>query len=434
MLEKIHNFSRILLVATLVISTFFISPLIWSTLSSGASGIPIGAFAQESSDFYAWSWTKLIDETGRKEMVKIILRDSKVATVVSTLPQIFFIDLTDGDILNKTDPFFPPFLVEEIPRGPELYTDLSGNGRYYVSLFSTEDFSKFGFYIYDTWKDNWHTVSLDYRASPEPVSIRITSDGKYVLVGDSFIAGNGNSQEDLLASQLTDRYGIDSYTLAYPAGIPEYMKFILYLERTYGTGFKVLLFLFEGNDFDEAFSRRQFVVKRNAVRVLFDSYRAFFKETVLYRYTFSLAAARTKRTFTSRVFTVGGHRIGEFEEYIRVTERGSYKLPEEAVSALSRVRGRIDHIFFIPTKYRVYYRFLAEGNAKPLPNAQWEAAKALSERLHVPCTDLTGPLVAESEELLRKGRFTFWKDDSHWNRNGIAVAARVVAEQVRAGK
>ena len=53
------------------------------------------------------------------------------------------------------------------------------------------------------------------------------------------------------------------------------------------------------------------------------------------------------------------------------------------------------------------------GNLKPLPNAQWEAVKALAERFKIPCTDLTGPMVAESARLLKEGKYTYWKDDSH---------------------
>jgi hypothetical protein len=40
--------------------------------------------------------------------------------------------------------------------------------------------------------------------------------------------------------------------------------------------------------------------------------------------------------------------------------------------------------------------------------------------------DLTGPLKEESQRLLPEGKLTFWKDDSHWNRFGMAVAARTI--------
>jgi hypothetical protein len=40
--------------------------------------------------------------------------------------------------------------------------------------------------------------------------------------------------------------------------------------------------------------------------------------------------------------------------------------------------------------------------------------------------DLTRPLQEESQRLLPEGKLTFWSDDTHWNRYGVAVAAREV--------
>jgi hypothetical protein len=279
----------------------------------------------------------------------------------------------------------------------------------------------------------------------EPRTIRFKTDSlgfrndeayrrqKYVLVGDSFVVGSDNSQEDTLQSQLKETYGIDTYSLAYPGGIPEYVKFILYLQRKYTDDFKVLLFLFEGNDFPGAYSRRELLIKEPYLKAFLQRYRAFFRETVLYRCTYSVASKRSKKSFTARVLMVKGHRIADFNQYIGATERETYHFPEKVIPMLSLVRNRIDHIFFIPTKFRVYHPFLETGNQKPLPNAQWEAAKALSESWHIPCTDLTGPLTAESERLLKEDKFTYWKDDSHWNRYGIAVAAKVISGQIPAG-
>jgi len=48
-------------------------------------------------------------------------------------------------------------------------------------------------------------------------------------------------------------------------------------------------------------------------------------------------------------------------------------------------------------------------------------------KVQIPCTDLTGPMMP-SPPALKEGKYTYWKDDSHWNRYGIGVAAKVVAE------
>ena len=43
------------------------------------------------------------------------------------------------------------------------------------------------------------------------------------------------------------------------------------------------------------------------------------------------------------------------------------------------------------------------------------------------CTDLTPALIRRSEALLASGRFTWLRDDTHWNGAGVDAAAEVVA-------
>ncbi len=273
-------------------------------------------------------------------------------------------------------------------------------------------------------KIRFKTDSLGFRNSDDYKGER------YVLVGDSFTVGNGTSKEDILTTQLKETYHKDTYEVAYAGGIPEYVKYILYFQKKYGNDFKVLLFLFEGNDFPESVSRRQLTIKKPAFKAIRDRYKAFFEETILYRYTYSLIAKRTKRLLGAEPLVVNGHRMADFAEYISATRRETYRIPERIAPMLSLVRDRIDHIFFIPTKYRVYYPFMEGSGGKPLPNAQWEAVKELSQRLNVGCTNLTGPMIDASRSLLKEGKFTFWKDDSHWNRYGIAVAAKAVSDYI----
>ncbi|NQT06172.1 MAG: hypothetical protein HQ575_01380 [Candidatus Omnitrophica bacterium] len=39
-------------------------------------------------------------------------------------------------------------------------------------------------------------------------------------------------------------------------------------------------------------------------------------------------------------------------------------------------------------------------------------------------------LIDESRRLLDEGKFTYWRDDTHWNGYGISKAAEVVYEAV----
>ncbi|MCX8110556.1 MAG: hypothetical protein N3D15_04845 [Syntrophorhabdaceae bacterium] len=273
-------------------------------------------------------------------------------------------------------------------------------------------------------KIRFKTDSLGFRNN------RDYNGDRYVVIGDSFIAANGTSQEYTITSQLKEKWNKDVYSMGYAGGIPEYVKYGLYLQRKTGSDFKVLLFLFEGNDFPESISKRQMVIKKPIFKAYYDAVKAFFEETILYRYTFSLIARWTKKPQESEVLIIKGHRIGEFSDYIHATKRKSYRLPERAYKMLSYLNGKIDHIFFIPTKYRVYFPFIDNRDMDELPNSQWEETQRLAKALNIGCTDLTGPLRKESERLLKEGKFTFWKDDSHWNGYGIAVAAQAVSNHI----
>lgn len=276
----------------------------------------------------------------------------------------------------------------------------------------------------------------------EPREIRFKTDSfgfrnnnnyngeKYVIVGDSFIAANGTRQDHIITSQLKNTWNIDTYSLGFAGGIPEYVKYVLYLQKKTGSDFKVLLFLFEGNDFVESISKRQMVIKKPIIKAYYDWVKAFFEETIIYRYTYSLITRLTKKPQSSEVLIVKGHRIGEFSDYIQATKRQSYRIPDRALKMLYLIHDRIDHIFFIPTKYRVYFPFIENRNIEELPNRQWEETQRIAKLLNVGCTDLTEPLRKESERLLKEDKFTFWKDDSHWNGYGIAVAAKAVNDHI----
>jgi hypothetical protein len=115
---------------------------------------------------------------------------------------------------------------------------------------------------------------------------------------------------------------------------------------------------------------------------------------------------------------------------ILVTERErAFRVPEFE-AALKRLGDRTGAVFFIPTKYRTYYQILGFGER--LPNAQWEYLKESCGKHGLRCIDLTPPLVRRSKELIEEGRFTFWEDDTHWNAEGIKVAAKEVYKWISA--
>jgi hypothetical protein len=260
-----------------------------------------------------------------------------------------------------------------------------------------------------------------------------------LLVGDSFVAGSGSSQEDILSNQLQRDYGISAYNLGFPGELHSYVRYVEGFFKTHPSGPKAYIFLFEGNDFPLPKPGNPAPAKKNAsgpssFEIARKELQQSVKELLVYRYGFSfyhLLHERLRPQAYPRVTVMelqGPNHLsqGFLNAYVAVTKRASYDAGDDFTLKLERIKEHLGGIFFIPTKFRVYYTMLEGGPRPPLPNAQWDYVQATASRVGVRCVNLTGPLQAESRRLLPSGKLTFWKDDSHWNRYGMAVAAREI--------
>jgi hypothetical protein len=290
----------------------------------------------------------------------------------------------------------------------------------------------------------------DYEVEPRYVEFKTDSYGfrndadyhqeKYLVVGDSFVLGTGNTQADILSSQLKRQYHIDTYNLSSPADMTGYARYLRHFKKTYGSNFKAFIFVFEGNDFPESHGVRK-EKKPLPSRIgrylkdLVKRSRDYITRTSLYRYTYSLYLKLLyshKTTNQIIVRDIHGHKVGFLNKYADVTHRKQYGPNDNIEKFLSSIKDNIECIYFIPTKYRVYYDIDGDQN-KPLPNAQWDYLSQLCQKLNIKCLNLTDDLIRESKRLLAEdNKFTWWKDDTHWNKYGINVAARAVAATVKA--
>lgn len=279
-------------------------------------------------------------------------------------------------------------------------------------------------------------------AEPHPLVFQTDRDGfrnsrdyhgqRWLLVGDSFVTGHSNSQEDLLVSQLERDYAIDAYSLGNTGNLADYAAYLRGFERRYGPNHRALVFLFEGNDFDESRARNPSALARYGRR-----YYSLFSDFNTYRVTMSL----WKRATRSHAIQAGsalelaelaGRPAAFYKPYTEVTRRARLTEVENFEPTLAGIAPQIERVYFVPTSYRVYHRQLKPGET--LPNAQWDYLAGLCSKYRLHCTNLTEPLVRESQALLRQGKLIWWRDDTHWNRAGIAVAARVVAADLKAAE
>jgi len=126
------------------------------------------------------------------------------------------------------------------------------------------------------------TDSLGFRNNSDYLS------QSFILVGDSFIAGTGVTQKHLLSSILKSRHQLETYNMGVAgAGLKDYAAYTQRLKNLNSSPFKVLIFIYEGNDFPVVENNK--IPKSQKLKDFYKkplkAYKSFFRSTGLYRYT-----------------------------------------------------------------------------------------------------------------------------------------------------
>jgi hypothetical protein len=283
-------------------------------------------------------------------------------------------------------------------------------------------------------------------------------DADYVLVGDSFVVGNGTTQEKTISSSLSAISDRKIANLGYPSGPKNYEKRIKMHFHKYSRDGRVIVFYFEGNDFslDEVHSpdvlslnwksyiislighlegqKSQYLTKvipisdqfiRSIRRKSHSFYPWIYR--ALFRSTSRDSNFRPVQvTPQVRLIRLSGKTVGFYESYVKVTQSSQVST---YVFTDKEVLGLIDAIVFIPTKYRVYKKV-----EEKLGNPALRELKEGYEKHCIPVIDLTSVLTMEAKHRFGSGAFAFWRDDTHWNESGISIAAKHINEQVIGNK
>jgi len=288
------------------------------------------------------------------------------------------------------------------------------------------------------------TDSLGYRNDEDYKGQRL------LIVGDSYVVGVGNTQEDSLTSQLRRDFGVDAYNLGFPSGPQGYAERVKWARKEFSDKSCIVVVFFEGNDFQlvnqaELVSRNavpkgvQQVVKSyvNIVRGHSEFSKAFYGLTTR---AWEIVQERVKARSSGSgkedlpesitfVKTIMGRPMGFLRGYAEVVRRQSFDDHGFIQDRLAEAKP--DLVLFVPDKSRVYSGLFDDGAVDSLPNAQWGYLFSASTRLGVPALNLTDPLVDQARKILPEGRTIFWRDDTHWNREGIAVGARQLTDALR---
>lgn len=266
----------------------------------------------------------------------------------------------------------------------------------------------------------------------------------YILLGDSFVVGNGTDQNDILSVRLGSPKRF--YNAGFPGEIKDYLnRYEQHLASIFSAPDKgrIMLFLFEGNDFHcaaphaaNSFKER---IRANPLFRLKKRVDGAIHTLKVYRLTYGL----TQRAWLNinkmlgrqesavAVYKIGAQKLGFYKFYISESQNKRFCISPQVLAKIKQHKDKIALISFIPTKYRTYYPLLSEkdrAKSGAPSEAVPQGAAQLAQSHNIPFLDLTPVLRDASSRLLSENKYSFWRDDTHWNKHGIE-AAKVAIEQ-----
>lgn len=259
----------------------------------------------------------------------------------------------------------------------------------------------------------------------------------YILVGDSFIMGSILSQDDIISEKLNKKSKFKFSNIAVGGTGPEtYEKNIKDIMPKINENSKFLIFYFEGNDFD--FNEKKnypfywygIKIDKYKYKIRFGYERLernkdkffnkeFFNKNKLFKYV-RPSSQRLYNGFLSKWTNsclvewndINNQKIGFLYKYFEINNYKTYIIKD--IDILKK----IDKIFFIPTKYSTYEKYLKSNLSELNRKNKFNYLKNEYSKLNLEVIDLTTIFQNEAEKLLKKNQFIYFNDDTHLNKLG----------------
>ena len=270
-------------------------------------------------------------------------------------------------------------------------------------------------------------------------------EAEIILVGDSFIVGNGTTQNDIPSTQLQKLTNLMVANIAFPGSPQSYEKKLIHFLKNKKKKQKIYVFYFEGNDFDfNDYPKNEYFLKnlREYIDIDLDRYKDNYLSFIYpSNYSFFRIIRRKINILTNILKSkiknennelnnddkiiikeINKKYVGFYKNYIQISESNNI---QTYIFNNKEVLRNIDAVFFIPTKYRVYNSKINYSENKT--NLPLKILKKGYKNNNIPVYDLTNILVKESN---KSNNLVYWRDDTHWNKLGIFVAMKYVAKKI----
>ncbi len=280
------------------------------------------------------------------------------------------------------------------------------------------------------------------------------SESDIILVGDSFISAQGTSQEHMPANILSDISRKKVATISWAGVSPrDYEELIKKYIKVLKNDTKIFVFYFEGNDFEKIKVEENSISFDNSRYIYWRGYKIVkWKADIRFAYerlernkdkfllmvfsekNYFLRNIRAKTHHLNRKILSSWTNTGSPIQYFKIGDKVvgfNYNTPEKTNDNFStyipqdkKIIDRINAVFFIPTKTRVYSNYIKidmEDESK-----KFKVLKKEFNLFNIPVYDLSNEMKNSVPSYLSKGKYLFWRDDTHWNNYGIFVAMNYI--------
>jgi hypothetical protein len=274
-----------------------------------------------------------------------------------------------------------------------------------------------------------------------------------LVMGDSFGAGIGTTQEGIFASLLATQYRQRVYNISYPGGPwTEYLDFLHESPRiTFTPNAKVVWVLFAGNDLYDFFMNiwdPAALSRQHGLRSWMTQYQNFRSRAPLREPLVSLRRRLFGERYGSRVikrelpngqpilFLDKNEELAALPQTI-VEHYPSFSNIERTLGVMQKLAAEraLDlTVIIIPSKGEVYRWILDQRDPRPEDAQASGFEQALLEvctRLKLRCLNTKLYLIKEASRLFESsGELLWWRDDTHLNDRGHQAIADFIAREI----
>ncbi len=259
-----------------------------------------------------------------------------------------------------------------------------------------------------------------------------------LMLGDSFGMGDGTTQDATWTAHLA-RAGVEVYNLSHPGSPGQHVLNLAWeaprLPLRRGT--VVVWALFGANDLSDEYPGRATPATRSALEQLETLVTSHQRRSPLRLMFFDRPVG------SESILVVpgpAGAPVLFYRPYLerisRTTEQlvrdPQYPLLVQSFVDMKRLADRLGVrvlVAVVPSKDEVHAPLL--GRARQTPTSFAQLVAPLAAGMGFDVLDLGPPLFAEAAARGDEGRLLYWRDDTHWNVDGHALAARALLERLR---